>query len=114
MATPKKIVAQALARDTHCFHCGQTDDLQPHHRKGRGMGGSKVLDRVDNIMMVCGLYNGGMESDPRLASAARAWGHKLAQWEDFDKPVFDGVEFRWYVLTASGEKVDLEFLDEPY
>jgi hypothetical protein len=55
-----------------------------------------------------------MESDPKLAGLARAWGHKLAQWEDFDKAVFDGVEFRWYVLTSSGEKVDVEYLDEPY
>ena len=114
MATPKKIVAQALKRDPHCVHCGQIDDLQPHHRKGRGMGGSKILDRIDNIMMVCGLYNGGMESDSKLAKAARAWGHKLAQWEDFGKPVFDAIEFRWYVLTSNGERVEVVFQDNAF
>lgn len=114
MATPKKLLAQARARDSHCPHCGEINDLVPHHRKGRGMGGSKLLDRIDNILMVCAIYNGQMESDVRVQSAARGWGHKLSQWEDFDKPIFDAVEFRWYVLTSSGEKVDVEFLDEPY
>lgn len=114
MAIPKKTLKLIQARDGHCWHCGQTEDLVPHHRKGRGMGGSKLLDRADNLLMVCAIYNGEMEAVPRVARGARGWGHKLAQWENFDKPVFDCVEFNWYVLTESGEKVDLEFLDEPY
>lgn len=114
MPVPKKLVKLLQARDQHCPHCGATEDLVPHHRKNRAMGGSKLLDRIDNLMLVCPIYNGLMESDCRVASSARGWGHKLAQWEDFDKPVFDGVRFSWYVLTGDGEKLEVDFLDEPY
>ncbi len=62
MAIPKKILKQVQGRDPYCWHCGREDDLVPHHRINRGMGGSKLLDTVDNLMMVCSRYNGEMES----------------------------------------------------
>jgi hypothetical protein len=53
MAVPKKVLKQVQERDSHCWHCGVEEDLVPHHRKNRGMGGSKLLDTPDNLMMVC-------------------------------------------------------------
>jgi hypothetical protein len=41
------------------------------------MGGSKLLDTPDNLMMVCSAYNMAMESSAVIAAQARAWNHKL-------------------------------------
>jgi hypothetical protein len=87
MALPKKTLELLRKRDTHCYHCGQWEDLVPHHRINRGMGGSKLLDTPDNLMMVCCAYNMAMESSAVIAAQARAWNHKLPTWESTDWPV---------------------------
>ena len=109
MAIPKKVLKLVQERDTHCWRCGQEEDLVPHHRKNRGLGGSKLLDTPDNLMMVCARYNGDMESVALVARDARGWGHKVPSWESTDKPVFDVPTFTWYVLTTEGEKVQVRF-----
>ena len=108
MAIPKQVLKAVRERDPYCVHCGQEDDLVPHHRINRGMGGSKLLDTPDNLMMVCALYNGEMESDVRVQIRARGWGHKLSVWESTDKPVFDSQCFRWWVLLENGWKVMMQ------
>ena len=105
MALSRKSLTLLRARDTHCWHCGATDDLIPHHRKNRGMGGSKLLDGLDNLMLVCAFYNGEMESTSQTAIAARGWGHKIPAWGDTREPVFDCTVFRWYTLLKNGTKV---------
>ena len=110
MAIPKKILKLVQERDAHCWHCGSEVDLVPHHRTNRGMGGSKLLDTPDNLMMVCAVYNGLMESDFRTAALARGWGHKLAVWEDTARPVFDVVG-GWWILGADGSRVRLQRSD---
>lgn len=67
------------------------------------MGGSKLLDTLDNLMMVCAIYNGAMESDVRVAQQARAWNHKLPIWEKVNLPVFDRAGGWWY-LQPDGTK----------
>lgn len=109
MAVPKKILKQVLERDSHCWHCGREDNLVPHHRINRGMGGSKLLDLPENLLMVCAVWNGQMESHPLAASKARGWGHKLSLWESLELPVFDVAAFRWYFLQADGSKVIADF-----
>ncbi len=74
------------------------------------MGGSKLLDRFDNLMMVCAQYNGAMESDFEVAQTAREQGHKLTQWDNFDRPVFDNYSRQWYRLLSNGEK---ELVNDP-
>lgn len=106
MAIPKKILKIVQDRDQHCWHCGVEEDLVPHHRINRGMGGSKLLDTPDNLMMICALWNGLVESDADSARVARGWGHKLAVWEDTAKPVFDRGSFRWWILSADGTRVE--------
>jgi hypothetical protein len=69
------------------------------------MGGSKLLDTPDNLMMVCAVWNGAMESNAEDASAARGWGHKLPIWEKPNTPVFDRGAFQWFVLMPDGTKV---------
>ena len=85
----------------------------PHHRRNRGMGGSKLLDTLDNLMMVCAIYNGAMESDPRVASQARAWNHKLPVWEKENLPVFDRAGGWWY-LQPDGTKKRSDWEDAAF
>jgi len=69
------------------------------------MGGSKLLDGLDNLMLVCAFYNGEMETTSQTATEARGWGHKLATWEATNKPVFDCPTFTWYTLLEDGTRV---------
>lgn len=107
--TPKvrKLIAN---RDTHCWHCGSTDDLVVHHRKNRGSGGSKNPDinKPQNLILVCWRWNSDMESHYQAAQASRLWGHKIPSWAEFDTPVFDMYAHHWYVLHEDGSKRRVE------
>lgn len=108
MPVTRKMSIQLRERDPYCVHCGADDTLQVHHRANRGMGGSKLLDRLDNLIRVCALLNYQMESDPIVAQQARDMGWKLGSWDGFDSPIFDNVQKRWFVLTQDGQKLDSE------
>ena len=115
MALPMKLRKQILERDQHCWHCGIDDQtLVPHHRIGRGMGGSKLLDTPDNLMLVCSRYNGDMESDADVAAKARGWGHKLPPWEQLSYPVYDVTGGSWWVLLPDGSMVESDWSDQPF
>lgn len=90
-----------LARDLHCV-CGcvgQEDTLVPNHRAGRGMGGSKVLDRPANIIVLCSLQNGLIESDPKSAAVAREYGWKLSRWQTPEaEPFYDLATGTWNLI----------------
>lgn len=103
----QKRFARFIERDVYCWHCGLSDDtLIPHHRANRGMGGSKLRDRPSNIIVVCSLVNGAMESDPGLADAAAKYGWKLASWQDPTKTaVFDRAKGLWFYLDDDFNRV---------
>ena len=113
MALSLKIRKLIEARDDHCYHCGQTEELQIHHRRNKGIGGSKLLDTPDNLMRICAAWNYGMEADPRIANQARAWNHKLPVWEKENLPVFDRAGGWWY-LQADGSKVQADWDDAAF
>jgi hypothetical protein len=88
-----------LARDYFvCCHCGTNDDtLIPQHRKNRGMGGSKKLDRPSNLIVLCAEANGLLESNAKFAALGRLLGWKLERWQEPEKtPVYLGDG--WYLL----------------
>ena len=69
------------------------------------MGGSKLLDRADNLVLVCAAYNFAMEADAKVARLARERGHKLGSWDGFDTPILDVPQGIWFILTSDGRKV---------
>jgi hypothetical protein len=91
--------ARYLDRDSHCLHCGTLEGLVPQHRAGRGMGGSKAANKPSNIIALCALYNGLIESDAERASEARLYGWKLSRWADsLIEPVYDAYTGVWWLL----------------
>jgi hypothetical protein len=97
--TPKQF-SKYLERDQgRCYHCGETEALSPNHRANRGIGGSKKRDHPANIVVLCSLVNGLIESDVGWLTLARKYGWKLSSWDDpFWVPVFDAVSGEWWLL----------------
>jgi len=93
------VIKLVKARDSYCWECGATEGLVLHHIVNRGQGGSKLLDRADNLIRVCSLYNSAMESDPEIAQTARELGHKQSRFGKQRQPVFDKVLGIWFTLN---------------
>jgi len=90
-----------LARDMHCpCGCvGREDTFVPQHRVNRGMGGSKVLDRPANVIVMCAEWNGLIESSPMHADTARRYGWKLSRWQvPEDEPFYDLATGTWNLI----------------
>ena len=97
-----------LARDLHCpCGCsGREDTFVPQHRINRGMGGSRVLDRPANVIVMCSVMNGLIESDPNMAEAARTWGWKLSRWQvPEDEPFYDLATGTWNLIDNTYHRV---------
>jgi len=93
-----------LARDMHCpCGCvGREDTFVPQHRINRGMGGSKVLDRPANVLVMCSHANGLIESDAKSADLARAYCWKLSRWDSpEDTPFWDIATQTWNLIDNS-------------
>lgn len=102
-----KQFARLQARDSYCLHCGETEAVSPNHRINRGMGGSKLLDKASNLVILCSAMNNAIESDSRLRSLAIEYGWKLASWDTSEeRPVYDAMSGVWYLLDNDfGRKV---------
>lgn len=90
-----------MARDMHCpCGCvGREDTLIPQHRVNRGAGGSKLLDKPSNILVLCSETNGMIESDAAAARKAREYGWKLSRWQATeDEPFYDVADGAWYLI----------------
>ena len=70
----------------------------PQHRVNRGMGGSKVLDRPSNIIVMCSFMNELIERDAEAARLAIHYGWKLRQSQTPEKEEFFDMSTRkWYL-----------------
>lgn len=97
-----KEFARYVARDNYCLHCGETEAIAPNHRVNRGMGGSKMRHTPSNIVVLCSRMNGLIEHASDAAATAKAYGWKLASWQNpLTEPVFDAVTGSWYLLDDS-------------
>ncbi len=104
-----KDFAVVLERDGYrCAHCGcGGDTLIPNHRANRGHGGSKVAERLSNVVTMCARANTDIESDAGAAAEARRYGWKLSRWEDpAVVPVYDLGLDAWYVLDDNGGRTE--------
>lgn len=72
------------------------------------MGSSKVLDTLQNVILVCAQYNGAMESDASVANEARDLGHKLSKFASPTAPVFDNWSKKWFYLDEKGNKTETD------
>jgi hypothetical protein len=70
------------------------------------MGGSKAADVPSNIIAMCAVYNGLMESSHAAASLALSKGWKLAQWENpLESIIYHAGEGAWYLLDDNYNRV---------
>ena len=104
----KKQFQKYLERDLGCWHCGtQGDDLIPHHRQNRGMGGSSVRDVPSNIIALCAEANLLLESNAEFAELGRKFGWKLRSHETpTEVPIFG--HGGWWLLNDDFTKDLLE------
>ena len=67
--------------DNRCAWTGmESDRLVPQHRMGRGMGGSKLANRLSNGVMLDSLINGQIEADADLQAEAVRRGVKVSRY----------------------------------
>lgn len=104
----KKEFERYLARDQHCLHCGTTEALAPNHRANRGHGGSKKSEVASNVVILCSIFNGLIESDAKAAGMAKRYGWKLSRYDNpTEKPVYDAIVGQWYLFDNKFGKVPL-------
>ena len=95
----QKTFEKFLARDGGCVHCGVVEEAVNHHRANRGYGGSKLLDKPSNILVMCSELNGLMESDAGWAERARQYGWKISKYAIPElEAVYYPLEDSWYYL----------------
>jgi hypothetical protein len=100
---------KVLSRDEgSCWHCGELEAISIQHRQNRGMGGSKLQDRLDNLIVLCSVLNCAIESDAVQADYARDHGWKLNSWDDYSSPVFRAETVKWYQLGIKGELTQVD------
>lgn len=108
----KTIRDKVIKRDGYCLHCGEDEAISINHRKNRGMGGSKNLDRLDNLVVVCSWLNERMEGSAYFREYGVEMGWKLLQFQDFSEPVFDACTGVWYVLDLNGGREEVPAPEE--
>lgn len=95
-----------LNRDIGCIHCGDLERVSPHHRRNRGMGGSKLRNNPANIIVLCSWLNSLLESDAEAAEIARRVGWKLSAGQDpLTVAVFYPKNRSWYRLDDNFNRV---------
>jgi hypothetical protein len=103
--TPKQF-EKLMLRDGGCLHCGEVEAVSPNHRINRGMGGSKILDRPANLVVLCSAMNFMIEMDAAAARSAKEYGWKLERWQVPEEvPVTDLQTGKSFLLDNNWSKV---------
>lgn len=108
---PKEFL-RLLERDRRCVHCGSDgDDLIPHHRANRGIGGvgpDSPYNRPSNLLLLCAEANGRLESDAEFAERGRFFGWKLSKFvAPVEYPAYDAYSGVWFYLTDDWSRVEI-------
>lgn len=106
--TPKEFEL-LRARDQYCLHCGEREAIAPNHRINRGMGGvskKSPLNKPSNLIVLCSVFNGLIESDPGSAEMAKVNGWKLERWQNpLEVPVHDALSGEWFRLNDDYQRI---------
>jgi len=78
---PKLIFARDYWTCALCANEYQDGSLVPHHRANRGMGSNPEADTPANILSLCSLCNGLLESSAVDAARARRFGIKISKFD---------------------------------
>ena len=85
---------------------GREDTYVPQHRAKRGMGGSKLLDRPSNVIVMCSGLNILIEQNADLAEQAKGYGWKLERWQVPEEvPIYDRATGEWYLLDNEYQRI---------
>lgn len=73
------------------------------------MGGSKLLDRPANVVILCSNLNYLIEADYDAAKYAIQMGWKLNRNQDPEAtPIYDGTKGEWFLLDNDFNRVQLD------
>lgn len=101
-----------LDRDGGCLHCGDVETAVPHHRLNRGMGGSSERDVPSNIITLCAVVNGLLESSDSWARIGKANGWKLVSGHSpASQPVYDANVGAWFILDDNYTREEVAHAD---
>ena len=88
-----------------CVHCGTTEGLTLQHRINRQMGGSKLRDGPENLVVLCAHANWRLESSAAFADLGRVMGWKLRSWEDPETIPVRYASGDFYYLNDRGTRI---------
>lgn len=99
-------VASIAPRDGRaCAHCGATEGLSIQHRANKGMGGSKVLERKSNGIILDAIYNSALEQHADLAEHARRMGWKISRYDNpAEVPYWHHPTQQWWMADDGGTR----------
>lgn len=102
----KREFARLMERDEGCVHCGEMEAVAPNHRINRGMGGAgKSASRPSNLVVLCSLVNGLIESDSVWRAKALEFGWKLERWQNpAECEFYDQRSDIWYLVDDDWQK----------
>lgn len=98
------LMAALLERDGHrCAWAGmEGEDLVPHHRSNRGMGGDRSKNRLSNIVFLPSLVNSLLESDPSWQAEAKRRGIKISGFANPELTPIQHSVHGWVLLGDDG------------
>lgn len=68
-----------------------------------------MMDNSSNLILLCSLFNGLIESDAKAAGMAKRYGWKLSRYDrPNESPVYDMVAGAWFLLNDDYTKVQLQ------
>ena len=107
--TKRQVALLRVRDDNRCAWTGmESDRLIVQHRMGRGMGGSKLANRLSNGVLLDSLINGAIEADARLQAEAIERGIKVSRYADpLLVPVLHAVH-GWVLLDDDGGFTTME------
>ena len=103
---PKLTVARVAERDGRmCAATGVTEGLSVQHRISKGMGGSKVLERPSNGLILEVMFNVRLEQNADDAEHAKRMGWKLSKYDDpTEVPYWHAPSQTWWLADDEGNR----------